>query len=33
MNWSWTMVYNREKGEVTYYQYADFNDPVTLGLE
>ncbi len=29
----WTMVYDREKGTVTYYQYADFNDPVTLGLE
>ena len=29
----WTMVYNREKGTVTYYQYADFEEPVTLGLE
>ena len=29
----WTMVYNREKGTVTYYQYADFNHPVMLGLE
>lgn len=29
----WTMVYNREKGAVTYYQYADFNHPIALGVE
>ncbi|MCQ2325186.1 MAG: hypothetical protein MJZ58_03235 [Paludibacteraceae bacterium] len=29
----WTMVYNREKGTVTYYQYADFSHPITLGVK
>lgn len=28
----WTMVYNREKEEVTYYQYADFTHPVQIKI-
>lgn len=28
----WTMVYDREKEEVTYYQYADFTHPVQIKI-